>query len=94
MRLAIRDTRGEPDGAAQAIESLALEEGAIAVIGGVTNAEAERAAAAAEDLAIPFISLSKQDGLTEAGPARLPEHAHRRRPGAGAGRLRHGHGAA
>jgi len=68
MKLAIRDTRGEPDGAAQAIEALALEEGAIVVIGGVTNAEAERAAAAAEDLAIPFLSLSKQEGLTDAGP--------------------------
>jgi len=68
IKLAIRDTRGEPDGAARAIESLALDEGAIAVIGGVTSAEAERAAAAAEDLAIPFLSLSKQEGLTDAGP--------------------------
>ena len=68
VKLAIRDTRGEPDGAARAIESLALDEGAIAVIGGVTNAEAERAAAAAEDLALPFLSLSRQEGLTDAGP--------------------------
>jgi ABC-type branched-subunit amino acid transport system substrate-binding protein len=68
VKLAVRDTRGEPDGAAQAMEALALEEGAIAVIGGVTNAEAERAAAAAEDLGIPFVSLSKQEGLTDAGP--------------------------
>lgn len=67
-RLAIRDTRGEPDGSASAIEALALEEGAIAVIGGVTNAEAERAAAAAEDLKVPLFSLSKIDGLTDAGP--------------------------
>ncbi len=67
-RLAVRDTRGEPDGAAAAIEALALEEGAIAVVGGVTNAEAERAAATAEELAVPFVSLSKQDGVTRAGP--------------------------
>jgi branched-chain amino acid transport system substrate-binding protein len=68
VKLAIRDTRGDPAGAAQAIEALALEEGAIAVIGGVTSAEAERAAAAAEDLAVPFFSLSRQEGVTEAGP--------------------------
>ena len=68
VKLAIRDTRGDPAGAAQAMEALALDEGAIAVIGGVTNAEAERSAAAAEELSIPFFSLSKQDGLTEAGP--------------------------
>src|SRR5512138_328244 len=68
IRIAVRDTRGEPDGAAAALEALALEEGAIAVVGGVTNAEAERAAATAEELQLPFISLSKQEGLTEAGP--------------------------
>ncbi len=68
IRLAVRDTRGEPDGAASALEALALEEGAIAVVGGVTNAEAERAAATAEELALPFVSLSKQEGLTRAGP--------------------------
>ncbi len=67
-RLAVRDTRGEPDGAAAALEALTLEEGAIAVVGGVTNAEAERAASTAEELQLPFISLSKQDGLTGAGP--------------------------
>jgi ABC-type branched-subunit amino acid transport system substrate-binding protein len=68
VKLAVRDTRGEPDGAASALEALALEEGAIAVVGGVTNAEAERAAAIAEELQLPFVSLSKQEGLTEAGP--------------------------
>jgi ABC-type branched-subunit amino acid transport system substrate-binding protein len=67
-RLAVRDTRGEPDGAASALSALALEEGAIVVVGGVTNAEAERAAGIAEELQLPFISLSKQEGLTEAGP--------------------------
>ena len=68
VKLAIRDTRGEPDGAAAALEQLALEEGAIVVVGGVTNAEAERAAATAEDLGVPFLSLSKQEGITDAGP--------------------------
>ncbi|HEY6005274.1 MAG TPA: penicillin-binding protein activator [Anaeromyxobacter sp.] len=68
IRIAVRDTRGEPDGAAAALEALALEEGAIAVVGGVTNAEAERAAATSEELQLPFVSLSKQEGLTEAGP--------------------------
>ena len=68
LRVVSRDTRGEPDGAAAAIEALALEEGAIVVVGGVTNAEAERSAATAEELQIPFLSLSKQDGVTDAGP--------------------------
>jgi ABC-type branched-subunit amino acid transport system substrate-binding protein len=67
-RIAVRDTRGEPDGAAAAVEALALEEGAIVVLGGVTNVEAERAAATAEELQVPLVSLSKQEGVTAAGP--------------------------
>ncbi len=68
LRVVSRDTRGEPDGAARAMEALVLQEGAIAVVGGVTNADAERSAAAAEELAVPFFSLSKQEGITDAGP--------------------------
>jgi ABC-type branched-subunit amino acid transport system substrate-binding protein len=68
VRLVVRDTRGEPDGAAQAIEALALEEGAIGILGGITNAEAERAAATAEELQVPFISLSRLEGVTQVGP--------------------------
>jgi ABC-type branched-subunit amino acid transport system substrate-binding protein len=68
IRIAVRDTRGEPDGAAAALEALAVDEGAIAVVGGVTSAEAERAAATAEELQLPFVSLARQEGLTEVGP--------------------------
>jgi ABC-type branched-subunit amino acid transport system substrate-binding protein len=68
LKVVTRDTRGEPDGAAAAMEALVLEEGAIAVVGGVTNADAERSAATAEELGIPFVSLSKQEGITDAGP--------------------------
>ncbi len=68
VKVAVRDTRGEPDGAADAIQALTLEEGAIAIVGAVTNAEAERAAAAAEDLKVPLVTLSKLEGVTRAGP--------------------------
>lgn len=68
LRIVVKDTRGEPDGAAEAIEELVVHEGAIAVIGGVTNSEAVRAAQAAQDLELPFISLSKVDRVTDAGP--------------------------
>ncbi|HEY6100540.1 MAG TPA: penicillin-binding protein activator, partial [Anaeromyxobacter sp.] len=68
LKVAVRDTRGEPDGAASAVEALALEEGAIAIVGAVTNAEAERAASAAQELQVPLVTLSKLDGVTKAGP--------------------------
>jgi ABC-type branched-subunit amino acid transport system substrate-binding protein len=68
LTVVVRDTRGEPDGAAAAIEQLALDEQAILVLGGVSSGEAERAAATAEELAVPFISLSRQENVTDAGP--------------------------
>jgi ABC-type branched-subunit amino acid transport system substrate-binding protein len=68
FRVVSRDTRGEADGATQAIQELAMAEGAVAVIGGVTNAEAQRAAAVAQELEIPLLTLSKVENVTEAGP--------------------------
>ena len=68
LKLVVRDTRGEADGAAAAIEQLVLDEGAVAVVGGVTNAEAERAAATAEALGVPLLSLSKKSDIGAARP--------------------------
>ncbi|HTP51640.1 MAG TPA: penicillin-binding protein activator [Anaeromyxobacteraceae bacterium] len=67
FKIAAKDTRGESDGTAQALEQLAAE-GAVAVIGAVTNAEAQRAALTAQALSLPLVSLSKVEGITEAGP--------------------------
>ena len=67
-QLAVRDTRGEAEGAAQALAQLAREDKVIAAVGGVTNAEALAAASAAQAEGLPFISLSKVDGVTAAGP--------------------------
>ncbi|BDG09685.1 penicillin-binding protein activator [Anaeromyxobacter paludicola] len=66
-QLVKRDTRGEPGGAAQALAQLAREDQVIAAVGGVTNAEAMAAAQAAQAEGVPFISLSKVDGVTQAG---------------------------
>ncbi len=68
FKVVARDTRGEPDGAAQALEELALQEGAIAVLGGFISAEAPRAAAVAQELEVPFLSLSRAEKVTDAGP--------------------------
>ncbi len=67
VRVVAKDTRGEPDGAAEAISQLAAE-GAVAIVGGVTNAEAQRAAAAAQQEGVPLLSLSKVEGVTEGRP--------------------------
>ena len=67
VRVVAKDTRGEPDGAAEAVAQLAAE-GAVAIVGGVTNAEAQRAAAAAQQEGVPLLSLSKVEGVTEGRP--------------------------
>ena len=67
VRVVPKDTRGEPDGAAEAVAQLAAE-GAVAIVGGVTNAEAQRAAAAAQQAGVPLLSLSKVEGVTEGRP--------------------------
>jgi len=67
VKVIVKDTRGEPDGAAEAVAQLAAE-GAVAIIGGVTNAEAVRAATAAQQAGVPLVSLSKVDGVTEGRP--------------------------
>jgi len=67
MRVVTRDTRGDADGAVEALRQLAAD-GAVAVIGGVTNAEGPRAAAVAQELGLPLLSLSKVEGVTGTGP--------------------------
>ena len=66
-RIVAKDTRGEPEGAAEALAALAAE-GAIAAVGGVTNAEAARAAEAAQQLGLPLVSLARVEKVPAAGP--------------------------
>ncbi len=65
--LVVKDTQGEPEGAQAAMEALAAE-GVVAALGGVVNVEAPRAASAAQELKLPFISLSRAENVTQAGP--------------------------
>ncbi len=66
--IVVKDTRGEPDGAQSALAEMAAEGGPVAALGGVVNAEAPRAAVAAQQGALPFISLSRAEDVTQAGP--------------------------
>lgn len=64
----VKDTRGEPEGAQSALAEMAAEGGPIAALGGVVTAEAARAAVAAQQGALPFVSLSRAEDVTRAGP--------------------------
>jgi ABC-type branched-subunit amino acid transport system substrate-binding protein len=63
FELLVRDTANNPQTAAQAVESLAGEEGVIAIIGPLARAESEAAASRAEELGVPLISLSLSQDL-------------------------------
>ena len=67
LKVVIKDTQGDPNLAAAAIDALVTEEHAIAAIGPMFSAEAVSAAARAEEAGLPLLSLSHQEGLTKAG---------------------------
>src|SRR5690606_17176523 len=52
VELVVKDTAGDAMQAARAVEALVLEEGAVAVIGGLLGDEARRAAVVAEGLGV------------------------------------------
>jgi ABC-type branched-subunit amino acid transport system substrate-binding protein len=66
VQVEVVDSKGEPDAAAEAVEQLA-QRGAIAILGPLGIAEGLAAAARAQELGIPMISLSRADGLTALG---------------------------
>src|SRR5690606_22780353 len=68
VELVVKDTAGDAMQAARAVEALVLEEGAVAIIGGLLGDEARRAAVVAEGLGVPLLTLSRDEHITELGP--------------------------
>jgi ABC-type branched-subunit amino acid transport system substrate-binding protein len=68
ITLVVKDSNGDVGQAAKAVESLALDEGAIAVIGPYNGDEARRAAVTAEDQGVPLLTMTRKEGITELGP--------------------------
>jgi len=64
IRIIIKDTGGDPDVAAHAVEEMAGE-GVAAIIGPILTAQA--AAEVAETEGIPMIALTQKDGITDIG---------------------------
>lgn len=68
VELVVKDTQGDTHLTAQAMEQLAFDEGAMAVIGPLLTDDARRAALLAEELQVPLLTLSRQEGVTDIGP--------------------------
>lgn len=65
--LVIRDTAGEPDKTAEAMEDLVFNEHVIAIVGPIFSSEAHAAAVKAMELSVPLIALSGKEDLLEIG---------------------------
>ena len=66
VQVEIKDTKGDADGAAQAVDELARD-GAVVILGPIALAEAPAAAVRAQQLGVPIVSLSRAEGLTQIG---------------------------
>jgi ABC-type branched-subunit amino acid transport system substrate-binding protein len=70
-RLVVRDTRGDPAAAADAVRELADDPRVLAILGPLLADEAEAAAAAATEHDVPLLSLSRREGLAVGKPSVL-----------------------
>jgi len=65
IQLIIKDSKGDPNEAARAVESLALEHGVIGVIGPLITSES--AAIKAQSLKVPIVTLTQKPDITKLG---------------------------
>jgi len=68
IRVLVRDSGGSAAGAARGVRSLAEEPGLLAIIGPLLAEEAESAAEAAEDEAVPLIALTQREEVARNRP--------------------------
>jgi ABC-type branched-subunit amino acid transport system substrate-binding protein len=63
LALDVRDTRGSPEGAREALEAFAVDPDVLAVIGPLAGDETEAAAAVAEENELPVMTLSRREEI-------------------------------
>jgi ABC-type branched-subunit amino acid transport system substrate-binding protein len=68
INLVVKDTKGERATAAQAVQDLALEDGAVAIVGPMFTSEALAASYKAEELGIPILTISAAEEIGTIGP--------------------------
>ncbi|MFN0061834.1 MAG: penicillin-binding protein activator [Myxococcaceae bacterium] len=67
IELVVKDTQGDPNVAADAMEQLAYGSGVIGVVGSILSDDAKRAALIADQAGIPIVSLAQTEGITALG---------------------------
>lgn len=68
IQLIVKDDQGDPARAATAIEALAFDDGAMAVVGPLLTDDAKRAAVVSEELELPILTMTRAETITEIGP--------------------------
>ncbi len=68
VELIVKDTQGDVNLTGQAMEQLAFDEGAIAVLGPLLPDDSRRAALVAEELQVPLVTMTRTEGITDIGP--------------------------
>jgi len=68
INIVVRDSKGDAAESAKAVQDFVTVDGAIAVVGALFRVEAEGAAAKAQELGVPLITLTAEEGITEVGP--------------------------
>jgi ABC-type branched-subunit amino acid transport system substrate-binding protein len=68
IELVVKDSKGDPSVAGKAVEELAFDDGAIAILGPLWVDESKRAALVAEELQVPILTLTRTENITEMGP--------------------------
>lgn len=68
IRIVVRDTAGDAARAAAAVRELVEKERVIAVLGDILLDTSLPAALAAEEVGVPLLSLSRREGVADAGP--------------------------
>lgn len=67
LRLAVRDSGGDPDQTRRAVEDLADNERVVAILGPLESKVAMEAAHRAQRLRVPIITLTQREGVTREG---------------------------
>jgi ABC-type branched-subunit amino acid transport system substrate-binding protein len=67
LEVVIGDTRGTPEGAREQVEALALDPAVVAILGDVGWDTGRAGASRAQELGIPIVSLSAEEGVERLG---------------------------
>lgn len=68
LKLYVRDSKGDPDRAAELVQDLVEKEQVVAIVGDILLDTALPVALKAEEFGVPVISLSRREGIAELGP--------------------------